>query len=216
MTDNNTDARDRGGLSPTDRDYLRSGGEGYSRQSSHAREKAIKSRIRNSLLDFELLIDEEVLGNNDLFDVLRGESDQIQPVLRWHESPTNTEEGEAVAEHQLMTEEPVMDDEIRQALVDLLVFVFRAVSDARAWRGSIEYATEEAFARYFPDATITANEYTLEYNHPDEAIQMAKIALEEGGHLTDAQVRLLLEQKDVDSDQVVEQVRAQAIKNADE
>jgi len=52
MTDN--DNRGRGILSAADRRFLRSPG-GYSRQATHEREKEIRKRVWNAILDFELL-----------------------------------------------------------------------------------------------------------------------------------------------------------------
>ena len=48
------DDRDRGILSTADREYLQSP-EGYSRQASNERENAIRNRVWNAILDFDLL-----------------------------------------------------------------------------------------------------------------------------------------------------------------
>lgn len=71
MTDG--DDRDRGVLSPADRQFLRSPEE-YSRQATHEREKAIRERVWNAILDFELLANmppeqrQRVLGSDDPYD----------------------------------------------------------------------------------------------------------------------------------------------------
>ena len=71
MTDG--DDRDRGVLSPADRQFLRSPEE-YSRQATHEREKAIRERVWNAILDFELLANmppeqrQRVLASDDPYD----------------------------------------------------------------------------------------------------------------------------------------------------
>lgn len=52
----NNDDRDRGILSPADREYLKTDRSEYSRQAAHAREEAIRERIQNAILDFHLLL----------------------------------------------------------------------------------------------------------------------------------------------------------------
>lgn len=65
MTDDGSvDNRDRGVLSPADRAYLQSDPESYSRQAQHAREAAIRTRLRNGIKDFTL-----ILEHHDKFDV---------------------------------------------------------------------------------------------------------------------------------------------------
>jgi hypothetical protein len=61
--------RDRGILSPADRKYLGSDKSGYTRQAQHQRERTIRARVRNAILDFTLLFEhwdeterENVLG----------------------------------------------------------------------------------------------------------------------------------------------------------
>lgn len=69
----NGDDRERGVLSSADRQFLRSPEE-YSRQATHEREKAIRKRVWNAILDFELLANmpreqrQRVLGSDDPFD----------------------------------------------------------------------------------------------------------------------------------------------------
>lgn len=76
MTDGDTE-RGRGILSPADRDFLRSEPEDYSRQARHAREQAIRERVRNALLDVPILVDH--LGDDLLHDALTPE-DGADPV----------------------------------------------------------------------------------------------------------------------------------------
>lgn len=69
MTD---DDRERGILTPADRDYLRNPDE-YSRQASHQREQAIRKRTRDALLDSTVLfenLDEDL--RKDIFGVDTG------------------------------------------------------------------------------------------------------------------------------------------------
>jgi len=167
-------------------------------------------------LDFDLLATENILKDRQMLQAIEDEEGRPEDFIQLHENPKEAERGRPVGDHAIVTEQNIVDPDIEDALLNLLVFSFRALRGPGQYQPAVENAAESAFERYLPEATITANEYTLEYDRPDKAIQMAKIVLEEGGHLTDAQVRLLLEQEDIDPDRVVEQVRAQANETADE
>lgn len=83
MTDNDpTDDRDRGRgiLTKADREYLQSDPETYSRQAQHAREAAIRERLKNAIKDWPIILD-----HHDKFDVssvVEGDGDERAAVRK--------------------------------------------------------------------------------------------------------------------------------------
>jgi len=206
--------RERGVLTQGDRKYLR-GEKSLEGSAEYNVQRRIRRRIRDSLLDFAFLADPELLETEQLLRAIRGETVETDDLIRSSEDPANDDRGAQVGPHAIVSQEPVIDPEIKQALLNVLVFSFRAIRGPSQYTVSVENAASEAFDRYMPEATITENDYRLEYEQPDEALRVARIKLDENRPLTDAEVRLLLERGDVGPDRVAEQVRAQASENDD-
>ena len=189
MTDD--DGRDRGILSPADRNYLRNPDE-YSRQASHEREKKIKERIRNALLDISLLASPEVDGQF------------LAEALRWEGPDLVMEHNEAWKKGPFGVIE--VDDEMMRTLVDAIVLAGRNLTISK-YTALVEEATETLVRRYHPGSVLVDARYEPDIENPDQAYGRAKGKLSMEQDLTDAEIRLLLEQGEVDAETVAEHVR---------
>jgi len=174
---------------------------------------AIRDRVKNALFDFILLTDAEQFKWRDLKQTVQKGDETIESEGFRIEQEAVAEEGRPEVEIVWDEEEPVVDQAIETALIEMVVFLYRATSrmTGRAPQNwftyLIEKGTEEAYARFKSDAVLYDVDLKIDASRRETARERAAYKMEQGKELTPKQVQILLESDQHSDEDIGEYVR---------
>lgn len=190
--------RDRGILSTSDREYALNN-EQWTKDKSRAavnqRKKAIINRIRNGMLDFNHIANEEFPG------------ELLRSVFYISEGGFNISNKEPVSLRDAgMIQSDYQEPRIEEACIDIVALIYRMYPPSLA-NSIVEKGVSQAIGDFYPKSEVVDASYTPELQSPHKAHEIAKHSLNNGYELTDEQVRLLLEEGEVDPREVAEHIK---------
>lgn len=190
--------RDRGILSTSDREYALNNKQwtkDKSRAAVNQRKKAIINRIRNGMLDFNHIANKEFPG------------ELLRSVFYISEDGFNISNKEPVSLRDAgMIQSDYQEPRIEEACIDIVALIYRMYPPALA-NSIVEKGVSQAIGDFYPNSEVVDASYTPELRSPHKAHEIAKHSLNNGYELTDEQVRLLLEEGEVDPREVAEHIK---------
>jgi hypothetical protein len=175
--------RERGVLSPADRAYLSDPDE-YTRQATHKRKKAITQRVRDSVLDLSLLLEE--LPGHRRREILGGQFGRVDP-----EEPLDTDGGPPT-----------------ESFRDAVAFLYLAAADRpEDAQGVVEEGVRRGEQRLGPPDRRVEAELEVERKDLQQFANRGERKMNDGRELSDTEVRALLETGRETPEQVAEYVR---------
>jgi hypothetical protein len=192
--------RERGVLAPADREYLNDP-EGYqnqkSRQAAYKRREEIPKRIRNSLLDMSILAHPQF------------PDDLLEAAFSVPEDRVDEQEGPwARAVQRGDLEGPLSDSGIEDSVVEAIT-LFHRMYPPSVFNDIVEEGVKQAVDHYYPDHEVLDASYEPDIRRKGAAHEWAKRSLEEGGRLTDEEIRILLKRGEIDPEEIAAHVREQ-------
>lgn len=188
--------RERGILSSADREYARDPekwSESKSRPAASQRKNAIANRIQNAIIDFNYLADE------DFPQEILDSAFQIPDDFELEEDGPFSHG--KVGGISLNGRGPII-----QGFTAAVSLIYRSFPTTVANR-IIEQGVIQATNDFYPDYNLIDASYDPVLVSKEDAHERARDALEQGSKLTGEQVRLLLEQGEVDPTEVAEHVQ---------
>lgn len=188
MTPDANNERDRGILSPADRQYLRNPEE-YSRQNQYERERAIKERVFDSVLDFQLL-----------FELL---PEDLRTEVFGRRTGFVGDEGGADLSGMFENRVPA-----ENALRDGVAFLYLAAGDVTVKQSEI---VEQGVARAVERSGRYNAEVSLDVDRRERSgwVHQGQKKMQEGEPLENAEIRALMESETVSDETVGEYLRTE-------
>ena len=194
-----SDERERGILSSADREYAldpEKWSEDKSKPSVSQRKKAITSRVRNAILDFEYLVNENF--PQEILDSAFQPPDDFDrkkdgPITLRQAGMIDLKEG--------------TDPNIERGFTAAVCLIYRKFPLSVA-NNIIEKGVKRAVSDFYPNQQVIDASYDPVLISTEDAHKKAKDKLREGSRLTSEQVQLLLERGEVDPEEVAEHVQS--------
>jgi hypothetical protein len=209
MSENEAE-RDRGILTPTDREFLRGEKKYPDKQTTAHRRADIRQRLHNSILDISLILDE--LPEDDLRKAIEKKRVTAKAPLTVHgETPIRhhtAENGDTVG---------VVDEQIERGLYNMLLLLYRILliedriaenSDKNPFSELVEQAHEDAILRYKSGVFVEEIDHTVETVNRDSLASIAQNRYEQNEPLTAWQTKALLESNYLSDEEIGEYVRS--------
>lgn len=196
--------RPRGILSKADRRLLtgESEIEPKSQQERNARAR-IRERIGAGLRDFEFLADPNYLEERDLDRVL-------EPGGSTNDSDVRGDKGQSMS---IQTEDPHIDPEITDALVEMVAFAFRVNPEATYIERVFEAGLRRGLDRFRSDAELSDVQITIE--EPVTLAERLEAYLDRGWSLSEWEVVYALENDLRPAEEIAAHVRKHGTRGDD-
>lgn len=181
--------RERGILTPQDREFLRGEREDISEGSKYNTRRRIRQRTEDAILDFSLLL--EGLTDRDR-----------ERIFTPRERFVPTRESDDVVHINPETSVPPA---LKQALIDAIAFLYGASVDAEIFpRIVIEEGVREAYSHEHPERALRNVDLTMEWDVPEDVLDTALYNLQEGRELSPPQIRALMEADEISDEELLE------------
>lgn len=199
--------RPRGILSTADRELLTGDSdiEAKSQQERNARAR-IRTRIGAGLRDFELLADPAYLEDRDL-DRIRKRGDSRTDT---DSDGKGSESGNPVSPGP---QDPEIDPEITDALIEMVAFAFRVNPEPRYIEQIFEEGLRRGLGRFQPDAELSDVQITIE--DPETLIERLEAYLDAGWTLSEWEVIFALENDIRPADEIAAHVQEHGTRGDD-
>ena len=188
--------RGRGILSESDRNYALNNeqwSKEKSRPAANQRREAIIERLRNSMLDFILLADEEF-------------PEELLSQVFHLDQEYDLEKHGPLSLMQFGQLDLEQDPRIQEGCTAAIALIYRMYSPTIA-NTIIEEGVRQAVQAFYPEHKVVDASYNPDLRSPDRAHEQAKNRMEKGLRLREDDLRLLLEQQEVDPQRVASHVQ---------
>lgn len=193
-----SDNRERGILSSADREYAldpEKWSKDKSKPAVSQRKKAITNRVRNAILDFEYLADENL--PQEILDSAFQPPDDFDP----------KKDGPITLRQAGMVDlDEGKDPNIEKGFIAAVCLIYRTFP-LRIANRIVEKGVNRAVSDFYPNQEAIDASYDPVLISTEDAHERAKDRLREGSRLTSEQVQLLLERGEVDPEEVAEHVQ---------
>jgi len=189
--------RKRGILSESDRNYALNTEEWSkekSRPAANQRKKAIIERVRNSILDFNHLADEEF------------PEELLNQVFHLQEEYDPEEHGPLTLQQSGSLDIGQQDPRIQEGCTAAITLIYRMFSPKIA-NSIVEQGVRQAIQEFYPEYVVVDASYNPDLRSPSKSHDRAKSRMEEGLRLSEDELRLLLERGEVDPQKIAEHVQ---------